>query len=229
MKPTIVYAEFECEDACRTRGICVHFSFVLGCRETPDGLICQVCMERGKERAVHASRVCPRHNNRRLSLFTMNLPEDILATEAQSIQAHEILTRSLNCDWGGVPHKAVKRHESSPPCQGDVGAQIPDVEVCIAQDSSVRPAIESDHEQVEPQAKKIKLDEDEVEVQQGENLSDKENESRTARKAAHEDIMSDDRFSAELRAFMAREDGTDDGFGGMLGSGQCDSKALVSP
>lgn len=102
LKPSIVHAEYDCEDRCRSRGICVHFSLVLGCKKAPDGLICPDCQRAGNEKSYAARRVCVRHNKESLSQFTPNLPEDILATAKQRAAASEILRRALHCDWSGA-------------------------------------------------------------------------------------------------------------------------------
>lgn len=106
MKPSIVYAEYENRDCsahgCRSRGICLHFSFVLGGRDASDGLICPVCQKAGVEQPVVTPRLCPMHNPPKKTQFTSNLSEDILATEVQRKVATEILTRSWNCKWEGV-------------------------------------------------------------------------------------------------------------------------------
>ena len=112
MKSMIVYALFECDDGCRSRGMCVHFSFLLGCRRVPDGLICPRCQETRTERPYAAQRICLKHNKRSLSQFTPNLSEDVLASEAQVERANEIFSRSWSCDWEGVSRKAGKNHRT---------------------------------------------------------------------------------------------------------------------
>jgi len=109
LKPMIVYAQYECDDGCRSRGICVHFSFLLGCRQLPDGLICPTCQVAEMEKPYAAQRICPRHNKRTLSQFTPNLPEDYLPSTAQLQRAFGILQRACNGDWEGIPAKVNKR------------------------------------------------------------------------------------------------------------------------
>lgn len=179
MKPMIVYAEFLCPDVCRTRGICVHFSFVLGCKKAPDGLICQVCRAKGDEKAVHAERMCARHNNRKLTSFTMNLAEDILATEAQSLRAHEILARSLTSDWNGVPSRMEAR--SKPVASSQRTSTLPirtvvkpatDCEIAV---SSIETIFED--EEREQVTKKARLNDQTQETKQGDDAYNNENDA----------------------------------------------------
>lgn len=169
MEPMIVYAEFLCPGACRTRGICVHFSFVLGGRHTPDGLVCQFCRAKGNEKAVRAERMCARHNSRKLSSFVVNLAEDILTTKAQSVRAHEILARSLTCNWDGVllrteceaKFAALSQNGSTLPADTITRAAM-DCDIAVS-------SIETIPEDENKIAKKAELDNEDEETMQDDN------------------------------------------------------------
>lgn len=77
-------------------------SFVLGCRSTPDGLICPVCRESGVSDPITTDRICPRHNQGYRTGFAANLLEDVLATEEQRHRAEEYWLRAWNADWSGI-------------------------------------------------------------------------------------------------------------------------------
>lgn len=105
LKPTIIYTRFQNQycRGCRSRGICVHFTFLLGAKSTPDGLICDRCKAAANEEPIDTDRefprVCPLHNRDTHSPFFSSLPEDILATEEQQARAMEFMTRAVTCDW----------------------------------------------------------------------------------------------------------------------------------
>lgn len=158
LTPMIVYAEFTCPDVCRTRGICVHFSFVLGCKKAPDGLICQICQNAGNEKAAHADRMCARHNNSKLSSFTMNLAEDILATETQSRRAHEILARSFTNNWDGVPARLSGKVKQDISGQNTSALPIRTIDKQAADCDVAVSSIETMPEHEEQVVKKVKVD-----------------------------------------------------------------------
>jgi hypothetical protein len=99
LKPNIVYNKYSCAERCRSRGICVHFSSVLGARNAPDGLICEFCHAERKEQGVSSNRRCALHNRSGVSCYTQNLAEDYLATPVQETAARERLRRSIAGDW----------------------------------------------------------------------------------------------------------------------------------
>lgn len=113
LRPTVVYAKYDCGEGCRSCGICVHYTFVLGGRQAPDGLICALCRNSQYERPVLANRICPRHNKKSLSHFVMNLPEDVLATQEQLSRAGEIMQRSFSNRWDSVPLRTDRRQKRS--------------------------------------------------------------------------------------------------------------------
>ncbi|KAK5941310.1 hypothetical protein PMZ80_006588 [Knufia obscura] len=160
MKPMVVYSQYECDDGCRSRGTCVHFSFLLGCRQVPDGLICPTCQVAQVERPYAAQRICPRHNKRTLSQFTPNLPEDYLPTIAQQQRAFEIFERSWNGDSEGVPTKVSKRvHDGAVGRIQDVGS-IENADCPTDGDDSVLPSIKTDDLDSEHARKKRKTSAD---------------------------------------------------------------------
>lgn len=99
LKPNIVYNRYMCPERCRSRGICVHYSYVLGGRYAPDGLICNSCRASCKEQGLTTDRRCAMHNRSGVSCYTQNLAEDYLATKPQAAAASERLQRSLKDDW----------------------------------------------------------------------------------------------------------------------------------
>jgi len=175
MKPTIVYAQYDCDARCRSRGICVHFSFLLGCRQVPDGLICPSCQTANVHRPYAAHRICPRHNKRSLSQFTPNLVEDYLPSAAQLQRAFEILSRACDGHWGGVPTRVSKRaYDITVGHKQDIHG-IKDAGYQVDGSDSVLPSIEANHQGTEHARKRQKTSAD-VEAKARKGSSDKEND-----------------------------------------------------
>lgn len=99
LKPNIVCNKYSCAERCRSRGICVHFSSVLGARNAPDGLICEFCHAERNEQGVISNRRCALHNRSGVSCYTQNLAEDYLASPVQEAAARERLRRSIAGNW----------------------------------------------------------------------------------------------------------------------------------
>lgn len=201
MTPMIVYTEFLCPDVCRTRGICVHFSFVLGGKQAPDGLICQFCCGKGNEKAVHAERMCARHNNRKLSSFTVNLAEDILATRPQSVRAHEILARSLTCDWDDVPLRIVSKSKAAATSQYNPTLPI-HISTGLAADCDVAvSSIVSIFEDEGQVTKKVKTDGDE-EAKQHDNPHKAGDGAQTSMNLEEQELMLDELYTTNMETLM---------------------------
>lgn len=103
MIPTISHVQYACPSHCRSRGICVHMSFLLSCRALPDGLICRVCRVSGINAPITAERPCARHNAAFRAGFAASLIEDVLATEEQAEQAGDLWRRAWENDWAEFP------------------------------------------------------------------------------------------------------------------------------
>lgn len=174
MKPTIVYAQYECDAGCRSRGICVHFSLLLGCRQAPDGLICPSCQIANVHRPYAAQRICPRHNKRTLTQFTPNLAEDYLSSAAQMQRAFEILERACSGTWEGVPTRVNKRAHDNTVGHGQDIHGIEDIEWQVDGGDSILPSIEASHQGTEHARKKQRVSAD-VEAKARKCSSDKEN------------------------------------------------------
>ncbi|KAJ9656885.1 hypothetical protein H2198_004638 [Neophaeococcomyces mojaviensis] len=187
MKPTIVYAEYETDvcDGCRSRGICVHFSFVLGGRHAPDGLICSMCYKAGIEKSVAAQRVCPEHNDPHMSQFTTNLSEDILAANAQRGKAVEILSRSWHCNWEGVSSKV----KTEPDDGTEAWHQSPQLVQHSSRTGSNEtiPSIEMDKLDADRPAKRLRMENENEGLENGES-GDKENGVRRASEAVKDNV-----------------------------------------
>lgn len=169
MKSNIIYARYTCDAECRSRGICVHFSAVFGGSTVPDGLICQKCRDVGKEKEAHYRRDCPRHPqyaDRRVCL-----PEDILATEAQSVQAHKILARAVGCNWEGIPLNKGHIRTRNAPSQTAVLPIRTLERPSVGRDVS-RSSINTNACDEQPDTKKVKLDAQDVGVKQAESVND---------------------------------------------------------
>ncbi|KAK5092173.1 hypothetical protein LTR70_005828 [Exophiala xenobiotica] len=188
MKPTIVYAQYECDAGCRSRGICVHFSFLLGCRQAPDGLICPPCQIANVHRPYAAQRICPRHNKRTLTQFTPNLTEDYLPSAAQTQRAFEILERACNGSWEGVPTRINKRaHDDTVGHSQDIHG-IGDIECQVYGGGSILPSNEASHQDTEHARKKQRVSAD-VEAKARKCSSDKENDfEEKSESALHVDL-----------------------------------------
>lgn len=175
MKPMIVYAQYQCDARCRSRGICVHFSFLLGCRQVPDGLICLSCQNANVHRPYAAHRICPRHNKRSLSQFTPNLAEDYLPSAAQLQRAFEILNRACDGHWGGVPSTVSKRAHDTTVGHNQHIHGIEDTGDQVDGGDNVLPSIEANHHGTEHARKRQKTSAD-VEAKARKGSSDKEND-----------------------------------------------------
>lgn len=202
MEPMILYVEFLCPDVCRTRGICVHFSFVLGGKHAPDGLICQFCRAKGNEKALHAERLCARHNNRKLSSFTVNLAEDILTTDSQSVRAHEILARSLTCDWDGVSSRMGSKTKYA--VSGQIVSTLPIGTItraatnCDVAVSSIEPVFE-DEEKI---PKRVKLDNEDEESKLDDSTNSGNNAAQSSMSPDEQHFMFDQEYTGDLKALM---------------------------
>lgn len=49
MRPLTFVARFNCEQRCRSFGICIHFQFCCGVGNCPDGLVCDRCLGEAPE------------------------------------------------------------------------------------------------------------------------------------------------------------------------------------
>lgn len=45
LQPCILYVQYACRQRCRSLGICIHYQFVIGVRNCPDGLRCDHCIQ----------------------------------------------------------------------------------------------------------------------------------------------------------------------------------------
>ena len=99
LRPTVVYAEYDCVQRCRSVGICVHYSFLLGCQEVPDGLVCEICKMARAEMGYPSGRLCYSHSRKSASQSILNLAEDFAATEHQREVAGTIMSKALCNTW----------------------------------------------------------------------------------------------------------------------------------
>jgi len=175
MNAMIVYAQYECVDECRSRGICVHFSFLLGCRKAPDGLICPSCQAAKIEIPYAAHRICPRHNKRTLSQFTPNLPEDYLPLAHQLQRAFEIFRRACNGDWEDVTTKFSKQAFNPAFGHYENITVVENKGLCNNSDDRVLPSIEANDRETERAHKRQKMPPKETDISQ-EYSNDKEND-----------------------------------------------------
>lgn len=99
ISPKVLYARYNCVEGCRSRGICLHISFLLCGRSCPDGLICQICRISGHEEGYVVERMCSKHHQSTASQHTSHRPEDSVAKLHEISAAQELLRKAWTCDW----------------------------------------------------------------------------------------------------------------------------------
>lgn len=106
LQPIVLFISYDCLNGCRSRGICLHFQFLLCGRSGPDGLICHMCRDGGREEGYRVARQCCKHSTD----LALNRPEDMPANYRQLVQAEKLLMAAWANNWQDNVHQNHANH-----------------------------------------------------------------------------------------------------------------------